>query len=99
MTCPICKHPGSKDAETCGFKYRHPKPSPPALGSAIELRMRYNIETLARFSACQVELKSARHFEKRSEPEKAIEFLDRLICEAKKLRLHLEAWEHYKPNF
>ncbi len=31
--CPICGHPESADAETCGYKYRHPKPSPLAQGS------------------------------------------------------------------
>lgn len=33
MTCPICKHPGSADAESCAYQYRHPKPSPLATGS------------------------------------------------------------------
>lgn len=32
MTCPIGKHPGSADAESCAYQYRHPKPSPPATG-------------------------------------------------------------------
>lgn len=34
MSCPICKHPGSADAETCAYKYRHPKPAPAAFVSA-----------------------------------------------------------------
>lgn len=34
MTCPICNHPGSADAESCAYQYRHPKPSPLATGSA-----------------------------------------------------------------
>lgn len=60
--------------------------------------MHYNCETTARFSSCKVELSSAKHCEARSQPDHAIEYLERLICEAKKLQLHLRAWSEYKPS-
>lgn len=64
----------------------------------LERRMRYNSETTTRFSCCKTELKQAVHFEKRSEPKEAIYFLERMIHEAKKLQLHLRAWDEYKQD-
>lgn len=89
----------------CRAKSQRPKPqgqqsSFAVIGgsAALARRMHYNCETSARFSSCKVELSAAKHFEARSQPDHAIEYLERLICEAKKLQLHLRAWSEYKPS-
>lgn len=51
MTCPICGHPDSKDAESCGYQYRHPKPAlMPTLSEAFDLLAAENADLKARIS-------------------------------------------------
>lgn len=64
---------------------------------ALEKRLRYNAMTRALLSNCAVELKAAKHFEAKSNVAAAIQFIDRLTIEAKKLRKHLKQWHKAKP--
>lgn len=74
-----------------------PSPAAVAARAALERRMRYNTETTARFAELKSQLSIAIRLEKRSEWQAAEVALEVLIREAHKLRIHLNAWEQYKP--
>lgn len=63
--------------------------------AVIERRVQYLGETQARLSGVKCRVKCAQHFIRRRERERAQEELIQLINEARRLHLHLQAWENY----
>lgn len=61
----------------------------------IERRVRYLGEAEARLSGVKARVKGAQHFMRRRERDHAQEELMQLINEARRLHLHLQAWENY----
>lgn len=61
----------------------------------IERRMRYLSEADIRLAEVKNRVRGAQHYLRRRERERAQEELMHVINEARKLHLHLEAWENY----
>jgi hypothetical protein len=61
----------------------------------IERQVRYLSEADARLSEVKNRTRCAKHWLSRRDPEHAAEELMHVINEARRLRLHLEAWESY----
>lgn len=69
----------------------------PLTAAAMKRRMDYNIETTSRFSGLKARLSIAQRLEKSGEWKEAEAELGKLVIETGALRLHLNAWEQYKP--
>lgn len=61
----------------------------------IERRLSYLGEAEARLIALKARINGARHFIRRREREHAQDELMHVINEARRLHLHLEAWNNY----
>lgn len=70
-------------------------PLTPEETAKIENRIRYLGEAEARLSGLKARAKGAQHFMRRRDPEHAKDELMHVINEARKLHLHLEAWDNY----
>lgn len=70
-------------------------PTTPEEIASIQRKLRYLSEADARMAEVKNRARGATHFLRRHEREKASEELLHLINEARKLRLHLEAWGNY----
>ncbi len=75
----------------------HPAPEnlTPADKSRIESRLRYLAETNARMAEVQARARNAKHRIRFKEHAEAAEELLHVINEARRLRLHLAAWDSY----
>jgi hypothetical protein len=62
---------------------------------ANQRRMRYNAETTARMTEVLERVRGARHFVRTRRPDAAQDELMHVINEARKLHLHLQAWDNY----
>lgn len=71
-----------------------------AANGAQAVSMQYGIELHTRFGLVASEMRVAKAFvgKRGAEPKRAIEYVERAIAEAEKLKLHLQAWEHYRPT-
>ncbi len=61
----------------------------------LERRIKYLGEAQARLSEVKARVRGAQHFIRRRDREHAQEELMQLINEARRLHLHLQAWENY----
>jgi hypothetical protein len=69
--------------------------------AAIERQMRYLCEADARLSEIKIRTRGAKHFMRRRDRDHAQHELLQVINEARRLHLHLEAWDSYvipSPN-
>lgn len=63
--------------------------------AAVERQVRYLGEAEARLGGLRVRVSTAKHLIRRRDPDHAAEELMQLINEARRLHLHLQAWENY----